>query len=540
MVFFLLVMQTNWGGEMNKKTLIFMLILMSVFGMALLFTSDTAAQFQTPSLTEPEEHQLDTTMGETLVVPFSLGTNGVQTNLSYIGAVTVTVAGVGQASGTQWSDAFYIYTDSSGLPIDPRHPTEFYNWTLWINGGPADNWVQPIPPYNDAHIYNFSMNAPGSPLTFAVGDAGTGDNTGAYTITLTQDITGTQLVYLPLVEKNYVAALRVPVLVLAYYPPDPDNSAYLDPVETGWTNILIANMQNATQGMINAGQALINDATRYHGYKDPKAPNYLEYYTYDKIEYFVPMPRGFPLGGTQHRPHYNQILSDIDICDHVDNHGVKEVWIYGYHAAIIVPDESKMSSKYGDVSNAFPKDESIPEEFRLPQCANSYVMYNFTYQPGGAQAIGNNIHNRMHQIENVIFFAEDLGYPANDNNVIGSLFWDDFSVYGNRATLPGYRASCGNTHSPPNTTDAYVYDSTDIRENNCETWHPDDSLTTYVSADCTQWGCTDLGFYQWFMQNIPGDNNGIIYEGKQMRNWWNAMYDFNEFIDEGRSLFVEP
>ncbi|MDW7682272.1 MAG: hypothetical protein SCK70_17040, partial [bacterium] len=244
-----------------------------------------------------------------------------------------------------------------------------------------------------------------------------------------------------LVKSNALSLpLQVPVLVLAYYPPDSSNPAYLDPVETEWINFLITDMQNATQGMIDAGQALINGATRYHGYKDPAALQYLEYYTYEKIDYFYPMPRGYYLGGIQYRPHYNQILSNINICDYVDNHGVKEVWIYGYHTAVIGPDESKMSSKYGDVSNAFPKDEDIPEEYRLPRCVNSYVMFNFTYQPGGAQDIGNNIHNRMHQLENVIFFAENLGYPPNDNNVIGSLFWDDFSVYGNRELLPGYRA----------------------------------------------------------------------------------------------------
>jgi hypothetical protein len=330
----------------------------------------------------------------------------------------------------------------------------------------------------------------------------------------------------------------VPVLILAYYPPDPTNTAYLDPEETGWSNILIADMQAATQGMIEAGQALISEATRYHGYSVPNAPMFLEYYTYEKIERFYAMPRGYHLGGAEYRPDYGEILREISICDHVDSHGVKEVWIYGYHSSVIVPDESKMSSRYGDVSNAYPRDEYVPEEYRLPQCTSSYVMYNFTYQPGGAQAIGNTIHNRLHQIENVIFFAENLGYPPNNSNVVGSLFWDDFSVYGNRGSLPGYRASCGNTHSPPNTTEGYDYDSTEYRENNCETWHPDDSQTTYVAANCSQWGCTDTGFYQWFMQNMPGYSNGIVYNGRQMRNWWEAMYDFNAFIDRGRSLFA--
>lgn len=346
------------------------------------------------------------------------------------------------------------------------------------------------------------------------------------------------MVYLPLTRKDIPIINRVPVLVMAYYPPDPANSLYLDPMETGWSDRLISSMQQATQDMVSAGQELISDATRYHGYKEPNAPIFLKYYTYEKIDYLLPMPRGYPLGDNHYRPNYNQILTAINICDYVDGHGVKEVWIYGYHAGAIVPDESKMSSRYGDISNAWPHDEDIPLQYRLPRCTNSYVMYNFTYQPGGAYAMGNTIHNRLHQLENVIFYAENHGYPPNNSNVIGTLFWDDFSVYGNRASLAGYRASCGNTHSPPNTTEGYLYTSTAFADNNCETWNPNDSLTVYVSANCAQWGCSDTGFYKWFMQNAPGYNNGIVFSAKQMRNWWEAMLDFNQFIDSGRSLYL--
>jgi hypothetical protein len=337
----------------------------------------------------------------------------------------------------------------------------------------------------------------------------------------------------------HIRAIQVPVLQLAYYPPDPNNPSYLDPQETGWSNIKIADMQAATQAMVDAARILISNATRYHGYHNPDAPRFLEYVINDTKEYFIPMPRGYQLGGTEYRPNYGQILHNLNICDYVDNHGVKEVWIYGYHSNFIVPDESKMSSAYGDISNAYPKDELIPAQYRLPRCTNSYVMYNFTYQPGGANAIANTIHNRMHQIENVIFFAENRGYPPDDANVTGSVFWDDFAVYGQRAQLPNYRASCGNTHAAPNTTVEYTYDSQDYRDNNCETWHPDDRKTTYVNTNCQQWGCTDIGFYKWFMQSIPGYKNGIVYQDRQMRNWWEAMYDFNQFIKQGRSLYFE-
>lgn len=38
------------------------------------------------------------------------------------------------------------------------------------------------PPYNPDHLYVFQIDVPERPLTFAVGDAGTGDNSGEYQI----------------------------------------------------------------------------------------------------------------------------------------------------------------------------------------------------------------------------------------------------------------------------------------------------------------------------------------------------------------------
>lgn len=126
---------------------------------------------------------------ETIVVPFKLGTAGVSTNGCYQGHVVVTVSGTGQAAGTQYSDAFYVFTDNHGVPITPIHyaPPKYYDtWELWINGGPSDYYVQPIPAFKNDHVYSFAMKAPGGPLTFAVGDTKTNDNTGFYTVTVRQ------------------------------------------------------------------------------------------------------------------------------------------------------------------------------------------------------------------------------------------------------------------------------------------------------------------------------------------------------------------
>jgi hypothetical protein len=119
---------------------------------------------------------------ETLTVSFKDGATGVSTENHYSGLVTIIVQGTGQAGGTARSDAFYVFTDNNGENIEPIHPKDFYNFTLWINGEPADTLVDPVPPYNADHVYEFTIKAPGGRLVFAVGDVYVVDNDGYYTV----------------------------------------------------------------------------------------------------------------------------------------------------------------------------------------------------------------------------------------------------------------------------------------------------------------------------------------------------------------------
>jgi hypothetical protein len=124
----------------------------------------------------------DSHIKETLTVPFKDGASGISTENYYSGSVTILVQGTGQAGNTALSDAFYVFTDNDGQSVEPQHFTDFYNFTLWINGEPADTLVNPIPPYNADHVYEFTIQAPGGRLVFAVGDVYLSDNEGYYTI----------------------------------------------------------------------------------------------------------------------------------------------------------------------------------------------------------------------------------------------------------------------------------------------------------------------------------------------------------------------
>lgn len=124
-------------------------------------------------------------IGETVIIPFTGGTYAAQTLNSYSGTIIVTVSGTGQAAGTQYSDAFYFFTDTEGKQIDPKYPA---GWVLRINGQLASDMIpgQQVPSYNSDHVYTFNVNAPDGKLTFGVSDVTTSDNTGSYTIVLCQ------------------------------------------------------------------------------------------------------------------------------------------------------------------------------------------------------------------------------------------------------------------------------------------------------------------------------------------------------------------
>jgi hypothetical protein len=132
---------------------------------------------------------------ETLGATFTQPDGGVTVN-AYRGYVLLRVTGVGQAYGSAYNDAFYLFTSPFSPPRN-GHDGGFYQLTFGTSplparslGSNAGNFlVGPLPAYNPAHDYTVLLDtrlwSPG-PLHFGVSDGGYSDNTGAYVITVTQ------------------------------------------------------------------------------------------------------------------------------------------------------------------------------------------------------------------------------------------------------------------------------------------------------------------------------------------------------------------
>jgi hypothetical protein len=146
---------------------------------------------------------------ETVVAPFTTTAGGVTVNL-YSGLVMIKVSGTGQSAGTSLNDAFYF-----DIPENPTHEPNFFQLVTTIGASVFEAPVNPntayrhivydvdasievtppyVPPFRTDNTYTFIINmntlvpAPvgRSVLRFGVNDGVVADNSGAYTVQVTQ------------------------------------------------------------------------------------------------------------------------------------------------------------------------------------------------------------------------------------------------------------------------------------------------------------------------------------------------------------------
>lgn len=304
-------------------------------------------------------------------------------------------------------------------------------------------------------------------------------------------------------------AQTIPVLRIQFFPLA---SGRLDPSKTGMS-LTYQEIVAKTNRITAETEQTLEEGTRYKGYKNSTAIAYLDYKIIDTKEFLTSVPRSNNISlfsHTAYRPDYKKILADVNICHYVNDLGVREVWMWGYHYADLEPNESNMAGPYGDISNS----ERIND---MPVCSKTYTLYNYNYDRDTPDAV----HNHMHQFENV--FGE-MDY---------SMFFEKFvRPYGKSNQVN----NCGWAHMPPNSAIEYLYDNTTTVKTQCEDWRPDRSGQV-KTANCSLWGCTELGYYKWWMQNIPGNGNTLTYDNKPLRNWWDAIADLDTYIaGDGKSL----
>lgn len=293
----------------------------------------------------------------------------------------------------------------------------------------------------------------------------------------------------------------------------------------------LSSARERTQKINLETMAFLDKGSIYHGYKDPTATPSLAYQMFEEKEFHTPVPK---LGG--YADHV-KILNNLNICNYVENLGVKEVWLWMYHTSTVAPVESYQTGPNHQAGNGY---------MNLPVCKKSYTVYDYSLSRGTSETIEDHTHHIEHLWESLDAEAEAL-YQLFTNEQ------DEFKP--NNLSLPLH---CGWTHCPPNviispnncnpTTnvcycEGYNWESERIVESDCENWKPD-GTGVKTSVSCHTWygqdkACIKNGgieFKVWWMQNIPGKNNGLTYNGKAIKNWWDFIGNFDAAIASGKRL----
>lgn len=307
---------------------------------------------------------------------------------------------------------------------------------------------------------------------------------------------------------------NMPVFVLKYFPTT--DGVNIDSAITGVTST-IANERTWVNQIKTETMQALQDGSKYHGYSNPLAAPALNYSIYDEKEYLTTLPLGFRINTNPdiYRPDYMTILNNNNICDLVDNHGVREVWLFGWHYGNIEPVESNMAGPHGDWSNSEKTND-------MPVCAHTYVLYNYNYDRSSNEAT----HDHGHQIEVVM---KHFGDPLFESNFIGP-----FDTYGANDGSGANFHRCGWTHTPPNTGTGYDYFNTRSSWTDCNDWKLDGSGTK-TNISCDQWQCNERKYHIWRWQNMPGRDNPLA----GYTNWWDFIGDFDAAWDRGEKIVYD-
>lgn len=284
----------------------------------------------------------------------------------------------------------------------------------------------------------------------------------------------------------------VPVLVIRYFPVTADEKN----IDIGVTSNVSAPLETIRakcDRMTRETAEALQEGSRFRAYNNRRAKPSLVYEIVGEREYLEPLPHDPRKKGY---PDYRKILEREEIRAWVEEKGVREVWIWGYHSKILAPWESNMASRHGDVSN------SDRDRDDLPILDHTYIVYHYNYERETSEAV----HNHIHQIEAVMRHH-------------GRELWQTFE--GKRGAW-----RCGNCHFPPNAERDYDYANPRFVESDIEDWRPD-GFGRMKRLNCRQWDCDPLKWYVYWMRSIPGMHNGLTSRGQPLTNWWIFMGDYD-------------
>jgi hypothetical protein len=318
----------------------------------------------------------------------------------------------------------------------------------------------------------------------------------------------------------------VKVLSIAYYPLRDGRLDTVNVIKDTYAeyNFSLPEIQRRVKSIEKETEKVLEEGSAYTPYKTTQPDPYIDYQVIDRLEVQESVPLSAKEFGDLPLPDYKKMAERWNFCDWVDNKNVREIWLWTYGGTGKAGWTSNFSSKYGDFSNS----DWDPSD--LPVCSHSYTVYDYNYGRTASEAVTNH----------------GFQYEALFGHLNNELFWQQFAGSNSQILVPGWDKSvpynvkgCGWTAAPPNGEGTWEFTNQEKVKTRCADWTVylgDAKQPEPLEINCTIWGCNQLGYYTWWMQQIPGYGNTLSYRGKKMRNWWEFIVDFDAAMEKGQDL----
>ncbi|MBS1715830.1 MAG: hypothetical protein JST30_16000 [Armatimonadetes bacterium] len=303
----------------------------------------------------------------------------------------------------------------------------------------------------------------------------------------------------------------------------------------------LPSIENAKQlglRQLRTAKYMMEEASRFRGYKNPGAPPSLGFKCLEVRVVYEDLPtirNPFLSEDLRDVPYYDygRMVSRVDGVAQVEERGAKQFWFFSPFVDGVTLSESRAYSPTTypiEVSNGFDVMWEI-----LP-LKKHYIVYHFNL----GQYMS--LHTVGHQYESM------FDYFAKRQEGVHDMFVKQF-------VGPDGRNRVGSCHWPPNAAKEYDYYNATPRMSDIEDWRPEGGPQKPIS--CKTWESipyrtpegeslktpqsvwqSDGNYYVYWMQNMPGLDNGIPYKGGTMSNWWYIVADFEAALKSGYGLTV--
>jgi hypothetical protein len=228
-------------------------------------------------------------------------------------------------------------------------------------------------------------------------------------------------------------------------------------------------------------------------------------------------------GNNCHQPDevdYEGIIAQYDQDTLVNRHLIDEMWFFG--GPYFGYWESSMAGPGSFFINGgvYP---SVPTN-------RAFAIMGFSYERDTAQMV----HDLCHRTESTmerIYGGWDLLNPVTN--------WDYFTQNTTQSNGP---AAVGTCHWPPNAASSYDYGNMTVVQSTAADWMNFPVLTGATGpVSAATWGGGpdyELGYLVWWFEHLP-HAPGINADGR-LNNWWNYIFDFNNYTWNGVSLNQSP